>query len=397
MDGHRYCDTLYGCYLVTLGYGLRSGGGVADIFTTHVGRRWLLDVSFFLVITLGMLNLIAGVIITTFGQLRENTKRRMEDTENICFICGIHKQIFDRASNEPDGFKTHIKVDHNMWNYLYFIFLLWEQDKDDDDGLEQYVRRAIDANEIVWFPMNKAIRLDQAASKEESLLADLKKSIHDTEENVGARLDKFQTDILIVLETLNQTLKQDFVPESDSTTRLASAGGSLRSDRARNKLVDSGGADRAVPAGMRALTEYIPGTRTDKVLYLEVHSIEGVHHAAASPDYISLSAIFGDDEHILPAGEFTRSSDHEVISFRKGDNIVKLGDMQSVNRNQKLLLSLIVESARDQDAEPTVIPLLDCPVEQLLLGEHTIMQQYFSIFGQSNLCRIEMFPFLDKT
>jgi inositol 1,4,5-triphosphate receptor type 3 len=68
---------------------------------------------------------------------------RNRDTLEVCFICGINKQVFDRASDEPEGFKTHIKVDHNMWNYLYFIFMLWEQDKDDDDGLEQYVRRAI--------------------------------------------------------------------------------------------------------------------------------------------------------------------------------------------------------------------------------------------------------------
>lgn len=67
-------------------------------------------------------------------------------------------QVFDRASDQPEGFRTHVRVDHNMWNYLSFIFLLWEQDKDDDDGLEQYVRRAIAAHDIAWFPMNKVSR-----------------------------------------------------------------------------------------------------------------------------------------------------------------------------------------------------------------------------------------------
>jgi len=221
-ERNHFCDTLYGCYKVALGYGLRMGGGVGDVFNPTVGERWPLDVSFFFIVNVGMLNLVAGVIITTFGQLREDKARRTADTELLCFICGIHKQTFDRASDEPDGFKTHIKVDHNMWNYLYFIFMLWEQDKDDDDGLEQYVRRAIDANEIIWFPLNKAIRLDQAASVEESLLHELKKSIVNSEGNVAGKLDKFQTDINIVLEQLNQTLKSDHVVDRvDSSFKIA--------------------------------------------------------------------------------------------------------------------------------------------------------------------------------
>ena len=44
---------------------------------------------------------------------------------------------------------------------------LWEQDQDDDDGLEQYVRRAVAANDISWFPMNKCLEfmaLEEAAA-----------------------------------------------------------------------------------------------------------------------------------------------------------------------------------------------------------------------------------------
>lgn len=40
-----------------------------------------------------MLNLIGGVIITTFGQLREDKARRLLDTVSVCFICGIDKQV----------------------------------------------------------------------------------------------------------------------------------------------------------------------------------------------------------------------------------------------------------------------------------------------------------------
>jgi hypothetical protein len=208
-QGREFCRTFWGCFRTTLGYGLRSGGGVGDVFEVSVRDRWALDITFYIAITVGMLNLIAGVIITTFGQLRENKAKRVADTVGVCFICGIDKQVFDRASDKPEGFKTHVKFDHNMWNYLFFIFLLWEQDKDDDDGLEQYVRRAIDANDIAWFPMNKAIRLRQAATKEESMLMSLTHRISQVETVVSGRLERFNTDINIALEQLNQVLKQD--------------------------------------------------------------------------------------------------------------------------------------------------------------------------------------------
>jgi hypothetical protein len=117
--------------------------------------------------------------------------------------------VFDRASDEPEGFKTHIKVDHNMWNYLYFIFMLWEQDKDDDDGLEQYVRRAIDAKEITWFPLRKAMRLEQVESPADLLRSELKESVQITQSVLFRKFDEFQTDISGMFDQLLFSLKDE--------------------------------------------------------------------------------------------------------------------------------------------------------------------------------------------
>ena len=95
---------------------------------------------------------------------------RLEDTTEVCFICGIDKLTFDR--NDTDhGFAKHIRTEHNMWNYLYFFIYLWEQDKDDDDGLEQYVRRCLDANDISWFPVGRALCLNVDESDDVEELA----------------------------------------------------------------------------------------------------------------------------------------------------------------------------------------------------------------------------------
>jgi hypothetical protein len=72
--------------------------------------------------------------------LREAANNRYDQTKNFCFACGIEAETFDRAfqteGGGSGGFSRHYHDDHNMWNYAYFVIMLQEQDKDDDDGLE---------------------------------------------------------------------------------------------------------------------------------------------------------------------------------------------------------------------------------------------------------------------
>jgi inositol 1,4,5-triphosphate receptor type 3 len=37
------------------------------------------------------------------------------------------------------SFEEHIKLEHNIWNYLYFIVLVREKNKTDYTGPESYV------------------------------------------------------------------------------------------------------------------------------------------------------------------------------------------------------------------------------------------------------------------
>ena len=54
----------------------------------------------------------------------------------------------------------HIEHEHSMWAYLNFIIFLKEQDQDDDDGLEFYVRHCMNRTDIGWFPTNKSLTLN---------------------------------------------------------------------------------------------------------------------------------------------------------------------------------------------------------------------------------------------
>jgi len=204
------CVTLWGCYKYVFAYGFRAGGGIGDVMAHDIGNAIILHITFFLVVTVAMLNIIFGIIIDTFSGLRSDKNDRNFNTTETCFVCSIGRQVFDRAANSPSGFKTHIKDDHNMWNYLNFIFFLWEQDKDDDDGLEYYVRHKIVANEITWIPMHKAMCLDLGETDMEVMRGEVFKSIHAIEHDLLDKISDLQADANVVLDRLSRAIEQDY-------------------------------------------------------------------------------------------------------------------------------------------------------------------------------------------
>jgi hypothetical protein len=124
--GPTDCLSLWGCLKAVVG-GMRNGGGIGDAMIHTLGTRWIIDMLYFVIVIVLFLNLIFGIIIDTFSELRSQKQLRMEDTTNRCFICGITKHVFNKKSDGPNGFKTHIMHEHNMWSYLFFIFFIWQQ------------------------------------------------------------------------------------------------------------------------------------------------------------------------------------------------------------------------------------------------------------------------------
>lgn len=176
---------------------------------SQLGTRFLLDMMYFILILVLAMNIIFGIVIDTFGNLREQKNQRYADTVGKCFICSIDREIFDRAADGPDGFRIHVKRDHNMWNYMYFIFLIWEQDKDDDDGLELFIRKCIDKNELSWFPIRKALRLNQVSSEEDDLRNEMREKVNKTEHKLRQRVNTFKTELVASADQLADVLRAE--------------------------------------------------------------------------------------------------------------------------------------------------------------------------------------------
>lgn len=72
------CDTPAHCFISLVYFGLREGSGLAahgDIESYHKSSdyypRFIFDFSFFIIVTLIMINIINGIIIDTFAELRD--------------------------------------------------------------------------------------------------------------------------------------------------------------------------------------------------------------------------------------------------------------------------------------------------------------------------------------
>lgn len=93
-----------------------------------------------MIVNIILLNIIFGIIIDTFAELRNKRADMDKDKRTTCFICGIDRFRFDL---ETDGFEYHIKNEHNVWNYVFYMIHLKTKDKTDYNGIESKISQQL--------------------------------------------------------------------------------------------------------------------------------------------------------------------------------------------------------------------------------------------------------------
>lgn len=118
----KACTSLIACYIIIIDQTFKSNGGLAGYLTLPYsteagwsGSRLIYDYLYAFFVILLFVNMISGVIIDKFGDIREKTEEMEADKESKCFICGKPREICDIESKT--GFKVHISV-----YYIFFIF-----------------------------------------------------------------------------------------------------------------------------------------------------------------------------------------------------------------------------------------------------------------------------------
>ncbi|ELU07681.1 hypothetical protein CAPTEDRAFT_189050 [Capitella teleta] len=148
-----FCNTMYECFVSVLHVGLIVGPteGFASPenkpFTYLLGKA-AVDLSFFIIISTILLNIVFGIIVDTFAELRDSK-----------------------------GFERHVKQEHNQWAYVFFMLHLDETSTNDYTALELYVSRKLAKEEYDFFPKDRALCLEYIEDQEERKLAILEKKM----------------------------------------------------------------------------------------------------------------------------------------------------------------------------------------------------------------------------
>jgi hypothetical protein len=151
------CSTLLGCSVTYFNLGVRAGGGIGDILEMKPYRetsiywvRWLSDMIFYITVILLLLNMINGVIVSTFSQIREESNEKEEDINNKCFICSIDRVEFEKRKI---AFADHLKYEHNTKTYIRFMIYLKLASEKDLDADQSFIINCIKERDISCFPV----------------------------------------------------------------------------------------------------------------------------------------------------------------------------------------------------------------------------------------------------
>ena len=155
-DGSYLCTSYFQCFLYLFNDGLRAGGvpfepkiGSQPGFWSEFIYSWI----FYFLIILIILNIINGIIVDTFQDLKEKNSKIAEEKQNICFICQLSRSQFESKGLD---FNYHLSKEHNVYYYFCYLFKVKGEDVHDLNSVDFQVFNSISENKVEFFPIDRA-------------------------------------------------------------------------------------------------------------------------------------------------------------------------------------------------------------------------------------------------
>lgn len=126
----------------------------------HYYARYFFDLTFYLVILIILLNILFGIIIDTFGELRTKKNELDHLIENNCIICELSKFNID---SKGEGWQKHIRESHFILNYFFFFVYIRHRPEGACDALELQTKRKLLKRDFSFMPFKRSLLLRQSA------------------------------------------------------------------------------------------------------------------------------------------------------------------------------------------------------------------------------------------
>ena len=167
------CRSLLYCYLTMINNGMRWHCGVGKITRSesyilhfwHFIHRFSFDLLFFWLIEAIMLKIVYGIILDSFGELRQAHYLIEQDMANNCFICNVEK---DECEKNNISFYEHCNEVHNVWDYAFYMITLRMQDPSILNSINSRNRKRIMEKGVDWLPDANLDKLENIHQKGDS-------------------------------------------------------------------------------------------------------------------------------------------------------------------------------------------------------------------------------------
>ena len=111
--------------------------------------RFYFDMLYWFSVILIMLNIVMGIVIDTFGELREKMTQEEDDKKEKCMICGKRTEYFEKFKQD---FQNHIRYEHHVWEYLFFIIYISKKESSIRNSYENLVYQYFHEENYSWLP-----------------------------------------------------------------------------------------------------------------------------------------------------------------------------------------------------------------------------------------------------
>ena len=75
------------------------------------------------------------LLVLKYKELRDKKSDIDEDIENVCTICSLDRNTFEKNSK---GFEYHLTVEHNPFNYIFYMYTLKMKFETEYSGMDRY-------------------------------------------------------------------------------------------------------------------------------------------------------------------------------------------------------------------------------------------------------------------
>lgn len=155
------CENIFSCFTYFIHNGIRGGLGFNFTNKSYNDQGYLIEMIlewlFYFSILLVMLNIINGIIVDTFEEMRVKEAEKYEFKRNCCYICSLNKSEFEINSL---SFHNHTSRDHCVGDYYHYLIYLDSLKQDDMTNKDDFIQECLKNNLLDFFPIERSLKLD---------------------------------------------------------------------------------------------------------------------------------------------------------------------------------------------------------------------------------------------